>query len=246
MKHFTLEYDWLRPILPEGISVPSSTIISGPGGSGKPLIAGMFLASWLKQDGSLIYLLINSGREYAEKVFASCGVDGSTYKDRIVYIDFDPQAEGIAEDKGDYLKANLLKPDIWAEAVQKAEERLAEKGRPAILAGAALNILFFSPTYGGPIYQTIYNTVKGNKNCMFSVSNNVFQDRMERLESTAANLMFTHSEKVMELHLEIARIKGVEFSKRDIVVPLDEEKLIHMRSEADRMRKHLIPMIRKI
>ena len=92
MKHFTLEYDWLRPILPEGISVPSSTIISGPGGSGKPLIAGMFLASWLKQDGSLIYLLINSGREYAEKVFASCGVDGSTYKDRIVYIDFDPQA----------------------------------------------------------------------------------------------------------------------------------------------------------
>ncbi len=29
---------WLDELLPEGILIPSSTLISGPGGTGKPLV----------------------------------------------------------------------------------------------------------------------------------------------------------------------------------------------------------------
>ncbi len=38
MDRLALGQDWFNKLLPEGLPVPSSTIISGPGGSGKPLI----------------------------------------------------------------------------------------------------------------------------------------------------------------------------------------------------------------
>ena len=39
MKHLKTNKKWLDQLIPEGILVPSSTIISGPGGSGKPIIS---------------------------------------------------------------------------------------------------------------------------------------------------------------------------------------------------------------
>ncbi len=49
MKHLKTNQEWLDQIIPEGIIVPSSTIISGPGGSGKPIIGSLLASSWLKQ-----------------------------------------------------------------------------------------------------------------------------------------------------------------------------------------------------
>ena len=56
----TAGQDWLDRLLPEGLPVPSSTIISGPGGSGKPLVGAIFLATWLRHGGSALVFLINS------------------------------------------------------------------------------------------------------------------------------------------------------------------------------------------
>lgn len=39
MKHLKTNKKWLDQLIPEGILVPSSAIISGPGGSGKPIIS---------------------------------------------------------------------------------------------------------------------------------------------------------------------------------------------------------------
>lgn len=44
---------WLDSLLPEGMAVPSSTVISGPGGTGKPLVEFAFVAAWLRAGGSL-------------------------------------------------------------------------------------------------------------------------------------------------------------------------------------------------
>lgn len=40
-------YQWLDKVMPEGLLIPSSTLISGPGGTGKPLIAFAFISSCL-------------------------------------------------------------------------------------------------------------------------------------------------------------------------------------------------------
>lgn len=246
MNRFRIEYDWLKKILPEGMAVPSSTLISGPGGSGKPLIGAMLLASWLKQEGSIIQLLINSGRSYNEKMLALYGIHADDYKGKIIYVDFDYSLEAIQEVGEDEFKANLLKADVWQTAIKKARGMLPQSERPALVFGSALNILLFSPTYSAALFQVVLKMVRDHEHCLFTVSNNVFEDKMGQLEAAADNLMFTHSEKIMELHLNISRMKGVPFSEEDIRVPLTEDELRKMRSEAERMRQDLIPAIRKI
>ena len=52
----TTDVQWLDNLLPEGITIPSSTLISGPGGTGKPLVGFAFLSAWLKGGGSVIAL----------------------------------------------------------------------------------------------------------------------------------------------------------------------------------------------
>ena len=51
---YKIEYDWLKKLLPEGFPYPTSTLISGPGGRGKPRVGFVFVASWLKFGGSII------------------------------------------------------------------------------------------------------------------------------------------------------------------------------------------------
>jgi archaellum biogenesis ATPase FlaH len=246
MERFELEQDWLKKVLPEGIAIPTSTLISGPGGSGKPLIAGMLLASWLKKGGSVIDFLINSGRDYAEKIFSVYGLQPENYKGQIIYIDFDPNIESWEEIKEDHVKTNLLHAESWDLMLKLAAKRVDFEKHPPIIFGAALNILLFSPTHQQEIFQKLMEIVKSGQNSLFTVGNNVFEDKMQALEEAADNLIFTHSGEHMELHLRIERMKDVPFSKDDVVVPLSEHELRSMRSEAEKMRKHLIPLLKKI
>lgn len=50
----SLEHDWLRKTHPNGLPYPTSTIISGPSGLGRPLVEFAFIASWLRAGGSII------------------------------------------------------------------------------------------------------------------------------------------------------------------------------------------------
>src|SRR3972149_1809035 len=47
---------WIDEALPDGLPLNSSTIISGPGGSGKPLIGETFVSAWLKEGGSVVFM----------------------------------------------------------------------------------------------------------------------------------------------------------------------------------------------
>ena len=246
METFKIEQEWLKNILPKGIALPSSTLISGPGGSGKPLIAGMLLSSWLKQGGSVIYLLINSGREYAEKIFSVYGLDAQNYQDRIFYIDFDPNLEAWEKIGNDHVKANLLQAENWDLMIKLAMTQMNTENHLPIIFGAALNILLFSPTYRQQVFAKLREIIQSEENSLFTISNNVFEDKMQQLEQAADNLIFTHAGQNMELHLRIERMRDVPFSKEEVVVPLSEHELRSMRSEAERMRKHLIPLLKSI
>jgi len=56
MKKLKLHHRWLNEMLPEGLPYPTSTLISGPGGSGKPLIDFAFVHDWLKAGGNVIFI----------------------------------------------------------------------------------------------------------------------------------------------------------------------------------------------
>jgi archaellum biogenesis ATPase FlaH len=45
MRTIYSQEEWFDRLLPEGIPVPSLTLLSGPGGSGKPLIGNILVAA---------------------------------------------------------------------------------------------------------------------------------------------------------------------------------------------------------
>lgn len=246
MNRLKPEYEWLEKALPEGIKVPSSTLISGPGGSGKPLVATMLLSSWLKQGGSIVYYLINSGKDYVTKMFSIYGIDISEYKDKIYFVDFDLNSEKPETVSANHIKSNLLMPENWETTFSEAQNELNTNSNQPIIFGAALNILLFSPTYREKLFSYFKELLSSGKLSLFTISNNVFEDKMKTLEASSDNLMFTHSGANMELFLKIERMRDVPFSKEEIKVPLSEHELRSMRSEAERLRKNLIPLLKKI
>ena len=49
MKTLKTEISWIDETIPEGLPLKSTTVITGPGGSGKPLIGETFVSAWLKK-----------------------------------------------------------------------------------------------------------------------------------------------------------------------------------------------------
>jgi len=105
--------NWLDGLLPEGIWEPSSTLISGPGRTGKPLVEFAFVAAWLKAGGSLIGIPLQypSGELVRMAMNKLYNMDLKNYHGKIVYIQFDPSAAHCEQIKDDTLKTNLVKPD---------------------------------------------------------------------------------------------------------------------------------------
>ena len=245
MLHLKLNSEWIDRLLPDGFPFPSSTLISGPGGSGKPLIANFFAVAWLKNGGSVTFLLINSDKAYELKMLSLFGIRAQDYIGQLFFIDFNPEIVSIQETSGDSLSANLLKPDIWDKAVLIARRRLDTRGPGSLLFGAALNLLLFSDTYREAVIDKLATSLQ-NDNCIFSVSTTVYKETILMLENAADNLMFARSEKPMKLFMRIERMKNAAFLKEEVEVPLSEQELQGLRAEAETARKHLIPIISKI
>jgi len=58
--NFLTGLGWFDSLLPEGIPIPSSILISGPSGTGKPFVGLAFAASWLQQGGRVIFIPVHS------------------------------------------------------------------------------------------------------------------------------------------------------------------------------------------
>ncbi|MFP4622523.1 MAG: hypothetical protein ACLFM7_14540 [Bacteroidales bacterium] len=246
----TTDVQWLDNLLPEGITIPSSTLISGAGGTGKPLVGFAFLSAWLKAGGSVIGMPLQYPNPELTKSAMSklYNIDLNDYPGRMVYIQFDPQADKSAKISEDMLKANMVKPEVWDETIEKAESMLKQSDQGTLIFGSALNLLLFSRTYQSSILRKLEDTIRNDKSrtYLFAVSTSALEEKIKVLENAADNLMFTRIEKPGKLFFRIERMKGVEFSAQETQVPIGKEMLDELSNVADSTRKTRIPEIRKI
>ncbi len=133
-------------LMPEGLPINTSTLISGPGGSGKPLIGDNFVAAWLRQGGSAVFMSL----QYPNREFLSTslrtvtGLDVANYLDRVAFIELDVTIDGMETPDGNSFKANLVKPAIWDASIEQACSLVSEEGPGIMVFGSALNLLLFS------------------------------------------------------------------------------------------------------
>jgi KaiC/GvpD/RAD55 family RecA-like ATPase len=246
MKTFEILQDWLADLLPDGIRVPSSTIITGPAGAAKELISSMIAASWLNKGGSLIHILTNYNREHAEKLFSYHDVSTNSIAGKIVYIDFDPQMKDFEKTGHDELRANLLKTDVFEASLEKAQNMLPQSDLGIMTHMTALNMLLYSKTYSTDIFNKYLAMVKDTRHFLFSFSNNIFTDKMHEIQNAADNAIYVHGTGIMRLSLKILKMREVSFLKNEIETPLTEELInMHLKS-IQQMRQTLMPIIRKI
>lgn len=243
-----IKYEWLRRVLPEGLPYPSSTLISGPGGSGKPLIGYMFSSEWLRNGGYVVFMLTSTTRGYLENTMRILGTDLEHFRGKVFFVELDPTIEDIVEVEGSYLKANFVKPEVFDRILNVTEKFIEGNTSKMMIVGSALNLLFFSNKYKVQIYKKLKELIEKDKSktFMFTLNSDVFKNLIEELERSSDNLMFSRMEEPMKLYLRIERMTGVKFKSEEVEVPLTEEILESIRREAERGKKYLIPTIKKI
>jgi len=245
-----LGIDWIDSILPEGFSPNTSTLVSGPGGSGKPLIGYMFVSGWLENGGKVVFILTSTTREYLESTMKILGTNIDDYTGKIFFVELDPTIDGIKEERAYHIRGNFIKPEVWDESLSAANNYLGstESELGTMVSGAALNLLFFSKTYGKNICTKIKETLKDDKErtYFFTVNSDAFRDMVEELEKNVDNLMFSRMGEGMKLYLKITRMRRVPFIEKEVEVPLSKDILESIKREAEKGKKNLIPAIKKI
>ena len=250
MKKIKLKEKWMQSLLPDGFPYPTSTLISGSGGTGKPLVELSFVSSWLKSGGSILGIPL----QYPSAEFITVAMDKlynlqlNKYSKRAAFIQFDPHIDNYKRLENNIFKANLLKPEVWNSITKMAESAVEKSDLGLLVFGSALNLLFFSPTYREAIIKKLEDILRNDKSrtYIFSVSTNVFADKIKLLEEAADNLMYTRMEKPFRLSLEISRMREVRFLREETEVPMAKETLIEIKNIAEATRKRIIPEVAKI
>jgi KaiC/GvpD/RAD55 family RecA-like ATPase len=242
---------WFDRLVPEGIPTHSSTLVSGPGGSGKPLIGNLVAAAWLRQGGSVVFMSL----QYPSHEFIIAALkqvaqlDLSEYSDRVVFVELDITRDDVALTGVNHLKANLVIPDIWDAAIDQACSLIPQEGPGILVFGSALNLLLFSPTYGKAVLERIKNTIQNDKRhtYLFAVSTTANKEEIAELEAVADNLIESYSaRRPFRLFMRVARVKDLPFVPDEIEVPFSSELLEDVKEVADHSRLRVIPQIQKL
>ena len=250
METLKIGINWIDDVLSEGLPIKSTTVITGPGGSGKPLIGEIIVSAWLKKGGSVIFMSL----QYPDSKFAKesikhvTGLDIKQYEEKIIFIQLDTEIQEYQEINERLIRANLIKPEVWEKALNYAASKLPKKDPGILIFCSALNLLLFSPTYGDLIFKKIKETIETNtdKTYLISVSTSAKKDEIEQLEKSADNLIISRSEKEpFRLYMKILRLKGVAFNPEEKQVPISPEILTHIKEMADHSRGKVLPAILK-
>ncbi len=250
MQTIKTNIDWFDKMIPDGLPIKSTTIITGPGGSGKPLIGEYFLSSWLKNGGSAVIISLQypSPEFVVESVKNITGTDMNNYNDNLISIRLNTQIQGYEQINKQLIEANLLKPEIWEQTLNLAIKHLPAKGLGVMVFVSALNLLLFSPTYGDLIFNKIKETLKRNTHLTYviSVSTSAKKEEIAQLEEMADNLIVSRSEKEpFRLYMRIERLKAGHFEHNEIQIPVSADTLNHMKEMANHSRAQVLPAILK-
>lgn len=251
MKTITTQQAWFDRLVPQGLPIPSSIFLSGPGGSGKPLVGNMIVAGWLRQGGSVIFMSL----QYPDHSFiitalkTMAQLDLAEYAGRTAFIELDATLDGMTEPTGERFKANLVKPQIWSQALERARAMVRDEGPGILVFASAINLLLFSPTYGEGMMQILKDAIQGEKQITYllSASTTAKEAEIQELEPLADHLIMTRSEKQpFRLFMRFERVRGASFLTEEIQVPIPENVLMDTKEIADHSRKRVIPLISKL
>ena len=251
MNNLYTQQEWFDRLLPDGLPIPSSTLLSGPGGSGKPLIGNVIVAAWLRQGGSVVFMSLQypDHRFIATSLKSIAQLDLDDYKGRVAFIELDATLEDMTSPTDNRFKANVVKPKVWDAAVQRACSMVPDNGPGILIFSSALNLLLFSPTYGEGILEKLKTIAQGeNTNTyLFSASTTAKAKEIAELEAVVDNLIMTHSTRSpFQLYMQIERIEGASFISKEIQVPFSANVLTDVKEIADHSRKRVIPLVSKI
>jgi len=251
MRTLKIGVSWLDCLMPEGLPLNTATLLSGPGDSGKPLIDDNFVATWLRNGGSAVLMSLQypSTDFIYESLKTVTGLDLNQYREKVSFISLDAGIDGTAPSKGNAFKANLVKPAIWDAAIEKAYTMVPDEGPGIMVFGSALNLLFFSPTYGEKILRKMEALFRKDKcrTYVFSVSTTAKKEEIALLEEAADNSIMTRSEKEpFRLFLRIVRMRDVRFSGEEIQVPIAPKSLANVKEIAEHSRNRVILQISEI
>ncbi len=241
---------WVDDVIPEGLPLKSTTVITGPGGSGKPLIGETFVTAWLRKGGSVIFMSLQyPGSEFiTESIKSVTGLDIQDYKERIIFLQIDTRIADYHEVNKHIINANLVNPVVWDKVLNLASTKLPDEGPGILVFGSALNLLLFSPTYGDVIFEKIKSTIDSNttKTYLFSVSTSAKAKEISQLEEIADNLILSHSKKEpFRLFMKVLKIGGVPYNSAEVQVPISPKILEHIKEMADHSRNKVLPAILK-
>jgi len=252
--NISISVQWLATLLPEGFPARRPIVITGPGGSGKPLIGDAFIASWFAAGGSVVFLSL----QYPQPTFLYesyrrvIGEDLGAYESRIAFVELDTTIDDLGPVVGNRFTANVVYPRVFREAVQRGSD-IASRGAPpdgpgVMVFASALNLLMFSPTWGTAITEQLVATMHdGTVTTLFSVSEKPHAEKVKKIEDAADLVLYSERPAdEFSLVMNVRRAENLRFVPDSITIPIPKEELQATREIAERSRSKVIPEISAI
>jgi KaiC/GvpD/RAD55 family RecA-like ATPase len=252
--NFVAGIGWFDSLLPSGVPTPSSIVISGPSGTGKPFVGLAFAGSWLRQGGRVIFIPVHSAYPELFEMGLRSMYDLSLqdYPESHFFIlldtDLDPREESVKVEGGNAIRCNLLNPKVWQEALAVASTSMEGDG-PILIFTSALNLLLMSPTYGEQFFLMLVNTIRnpGGWTYLLTVSSSILLKKSIILEQAADHLfLMERVPKDRRVHLRAARVRDTGFHSAPVPIPAMPEFIEELKNQAVASRRILIPKVSSV
>ena len=239
-----LKKEWIGELLPEGIEIPSLTVINGPSMSGMPMVEYTFISAWLKQGGNVILIPIHHPSiELSKKILKeSFNLDVEDYLNQIIYIQFEPKIDFLED--GNIVKANLLKPEIWDKVINYGNKIFDKSSIGTLVSAFGLGQLLFSPTYNNVITEKIKEIVK-DESRTYLISPSSEKEKFKIFPEMADNLIITML-KNHKAYCKVERAKEVKFLDKEIPLPFSKEIVKEIAEVVAKRKMKLRPVLKRI
>ncbi len=245
---------WFDSLLPSGVPVPSSMVISGPSGTGKPFVGLALAGSWLRQGGRVIFVPIHAAYpELFERGLGSLyGFSLREYTDSHFFIlldtDLDPREENLEVEGRNSIRCNFLNPMVWREALEVASASMEGEG-PILIFTCALNLLLMSPTYGEEFFLMLLDRIReaDSWTYLLAASSSILAKKIIVLEQAVDHLfLMTRVPEDRRVHLRAARVRDAEFYSTTVPIATMPEFIGELKSRAIASRRILIPKVSRV
>jgi KaiC/GvpD/RAD55 family RecA-like ATPase len=254
LSNFKTHIGWFDAMLPHGVPVPSSILVSGPSGTGKPLLGLAIAGSWLQQGGRVIFIPVHASYHllFIKGLRSMHNLSLDEYAESHFFVlldtELDPREETFEVVGRNAIRCNLINPKVWREALAVASSSMEGEG-PVLVVAPALNLLLLSPSYGEQFFLMLLETVREPQGWtyMLAISSSILQKKAIVLEHAADHLfLMQRVPRRPQLQVRAVRVRGAALHTDPVPVPKMSGLLEEFRSEAVASRRILIPALSRV